>query len=79
MDWMEFLLSFPGFVALMLVICLFVTVISEMVRWAFKLQDKEPPMDQYDRFLCECNDRVHMDKSWESIEKTNQDIEKEGL
>ena len=64
MDWMEFLLSFPGFVAVMLVICVFVTVITEMIRWAYKLRD---------------NEHARIDKSWDSIEKTHQDIEKEGL
>ena len=78
MDWMEFLLSFPGFVAVMLVICVLVTVITEMIRLAHKPQDKEPQM-KYDRFLYEDNDHTRMDKSWDSIEKTNQDIEKEGL
>ena len=78
MDWMEFFLSFPGFVAAMLVICVFVVVITEMIRWATKMGDKESPM-QYDQFLCECNGHDRMDKSWDSIEKTNQDIKKEGL
>lgn len=78
MDWMEFVLSFPGFVAVMLVVCVFVGVITEMIRWATKMGDKEPPM-KYDQFLCECNGHDRMDKSWDSIEKTNQDIKKEGL
>ena len=78
MDWMEFFLSFPGFVAVMLVVCVFVVVITEMIRWATKMGDKESPV-QYDQFLCECNGHDRMDKSWDSIEKTNQDIKKEGL
>lgn len=78
MDWMEFFLSFPGFVAVMLVVCVFVVVITEMIRWAIKMGDKEPSME-YDQFLCERNGRVRIDKSWDSIEKTNRDIKKEGL